>query len=136
LEKNISFSAMTRRAVGPGWREFNDAQQKKATTLFTRLVIRSYCNKFTLGEHPKIEYKSAVSPAAGRVDVSTNTIYKGSKYSVVYRMEQEGGWRATDIVIEGVSMVANYRTQLDPIFKKGGADAVLSSLEQSVARQK
>jgi phospholipid transport system substrate-binding protein len=136
LEKNISFVAMTRRAVGPGWRDFNGDQQKKAVSLFTKLVIRSYCNKFTLGEHPKIEYKSAVSPAAGRVDVTTTTIYKGNRYGVVYRMEQEDGWRATDIVIEGVSMVANYRSQFDPVFKKGGVEAVLSSLEQSVARQK
>jgi phospholipid transport system substrate-binding protein len=136
LEKNISFVAMTRRAVGPGWRDFSGDQQKKAVSLFTKLVIRSYCNKFTLGEHPKIEYKSAVSPAAGRVDVTTTTIYKGNRYGVVYRMEQEDGWRATDIVIEGVSMVANYRSQFDPVFKKGGVEAVLSSLEQSVARQK
>ena len=136
LEKNISFSAMTRRAIGPGWREFNGEQQKKAISLFTKLVIRSYCNKFTLGEHPQIQYKSAVSPAAGRVDVTTTTIYQGNRYGVIYRMEQEDGWRATDIVIEGVSMVANYRTQLDPVFKKGGAAAVLTSLEQSVARQK
>jgi phospholipid transport system substrate-binding protein len=49
-------------------------------------------------------------------------------------MEQEESWRTTDVVIEGVSMVANYRSQLDPVFKKGGADAVISSLEQSVAK--
>jgi phospholipid transport system substrate-binding protein len=134
LEKHISFSTMTRRAIGPGWRTFTPDQQRKATTLFTKLVIRSYCNKFTIGEHPEVQYKSAVAVASGRVDVSTTTVYKGDRFSVVYRMEREGGWRATDIVAEGVSMVANYRTQLDPVYKKGGADAVLNSLQQSVAR--
>jgi phospholipid transport system substrate-binding protein len=37
-------------------------------------------------------------------------------------------------VIEGVSLIANYRSQLDAQFKKGGANAVISSLTQSVSR--
>lgn len=134
LDKHISFPVMTRRAVGPGWRQFNAEQQKKAVDLFSKLVIRSYSNKFTIGEHPEIKYQSAASPAAGRVDVTTTTLYQGNRYTVIYRMEQEENWRTTDVVIEGVSMVANYRSQLDPVFKKGGADAVISSLEKSVAR--
>lgn len=134
LDRNISFAAMTRRAVGPGWRQFTADQQKKATALFTTLVIRSYSNKFTIGEHPVIDFKPAVNPAAGRVDVPTITTYQGSRYSVIYRMEKEENWRVTDVVIEGVSMVANYRSQLDDKFKRGGADAVLSSLNESVAR--
>lgn len=136
LERNISFTSMTRRAIGPGWRQFTPEQQKKATTLFTKVVIRSYANKFTIGEQPEVKYGAAATPAAGRTDVSTTIVYQGSRYAVVYRMEQEEGWKVTDVVIEGISMVANYRSQLDPVFKKGGAEAVLSSLEQSLARPK
>jgi phospholipid transport system substrate-binding protein len=133
LVKTISFDAMTRRAVGPGWRQFTDAQQAEAIRLFTALVIRSYSGKFTPGELPTIDYKSAQSPAPRRVEISTTTTYKGSKYDVVYRLELLGakGWRITDIVIEGVSMVANYRTQFDARFKAGGADAVIGSLKKS-----
>lgn len=133
LRKHISFEVMTRRAVGPGWRQFSDAQQKQAVAQFSKLIIRSYSNKFTIGEHPEIKYHAATAPAAGRVDVSTTTIYHGNRYAVIYRMEEAEGWRTTDVVIEGVSMVANYRSQLDPVFKKGGAEAVIRSLEQSVA---
>jgi phospholipid transport system substrate-binding protein len=134
LNKHISFEVMTRRAVGPGWRQFSPADQKRAIDLFTTLVIRSYGSKFTIGVQPEVQYKSASSPTAGRVDVSTTTVYQGSRYSVVYRMEETEAWRTTDVVIEGVSMVANYRSQLDPVFKRGGVAAVLSSLEQSAAR--
>jgi phospholipid transport system substrate-binding protein len=134
LQRRVSFETMTRRAVGPGWRQFKPDQQQKAIQLFTTLVIRTYSNKFTPGERPVINYKPAVAPAAGRVDVPTTLVYQGSHYSVTYRLEQEGGWKITDVVIEGVSMIANYRTQLDAQFKRGGAPAVISSLEQSVAR--
>ena len=134
LQKHVSFETMTKRAVGPGWRQFTPAQQKQATQLFTTLIIRSYSNKFTPGEHPAIAYQNPVSPAAGRVDVPTSMVYKGSHYTVIYRMEQVEGWRIADVVIEGVSLIANYRSQLDAQFKKGGANAVISSLTQSVSR--
>lgn len=136
LSKHISFNVMTRRAVGPGWNSFTPAQQTQAVQLFSTLIVRTYSDKFTPGEHPAITYKAAVSPAAGRVDVPTSMVYKGSHYSVTYRMEQAEGWRITDVVIEGVSMIANYRTQLDAQYKKGGAQAVLNSLNQSVSRPK
>lgn len=134
LQKYVSFETMTRRAVGPGWRQFTPAQQQQATQLFATLIIRSYSGKFTPGEHPAITYHAAVAPASDRVDVPTSMVYKGSHYSVTYRMEQVQGWRITDVVIEGVSLIANYRSQLDAQFKKGGANAVISSLTQSVSR--
>ena len=131
----ISFDAMTRRAVGPGWRQFTAPEREEAVRLFTKLIIRTYSNRFTPGELPEIDYRSATSPEPGRVEVNTTTTYKGSKYSVVYRLESKEGapWRITDIVIEGVSMIANYRTQLDTQFKSGGAAAVISSLQKSLA---
>lgn len=131
----ISFDAMTRRAVGPGWRQFTAPEREEAVRLFTKLIIRTYSNRFTPGELPEIDYRSATSPEPGRVEVNTTTTYKGSKYGVVYRLESKEGapWRITDIVIEGVSMIANYRTQLDTQFKSGGAAAVISSLQKSLA---
>lgn len=134
LEKHLDFAAMTRRAIGPGWRQFSDAQRAEATKLFTTLIIRTYSEKFTIGERPQVEYKPAVEPAAGRVEVPTTLLYKGSRYEVVYRMEAAGNWLITDIVVEGVSFVANYRTQFDAQFKRGGPDAVLASLREAVSK--
>ncbi|MFY8216067.1 MAG: MlaC/ttg2D family ABC transporter substrate-binding protein [Chthoniobacterales bacterium] len=136
LKKHLSFDAMTRRAVGPGWRQFSDDQQDKATDLFTTLIIRTYSNKLTPGEQPNIKFKPASEPASGRVDIPTTLLYQGSDYEVTYRMEQAEGWRITDVVIEGVSLVANYRAQLDAQFKKGGSEAIISSLIQSVDHPK
>jgi phospholipid transport system substrate-binding protein len=133
LQKYISFDAMTRRAVGPGWRQFTDDQQKKATQLFTTLIIRTYSSKLTPGEHPVIKFKAASAPAPGRVEVPTTLLYQGSQYNVTYRMEEAEGWRITDVLVDGVSLIANYRTQFDAQFKKGGSNAVIGALSQSVA---
>ena len=136
LQKHMSFDAMTRRSVGPGWRQFTEDQQKSAIRLFTTLIIRTYGSKFTPGEHPVIKFNPASAPAPGRVEVPTTLLYQGSHYSVTYRMEETEGWRVTDVVIEGVSLVANYRTQFDAEFKKGGANAVVGALSQSVEHPK
>lgn len=136
LENILDFETMTRRAVGPGWRQFTPAQQHEAVKLFTTLIIRTYTAKFTPGELPEVTYKASSSPAPGRVEIPTSSMYKGNRYDVVYRLEEQGGWRITDVVIEGVSLVANYRTQFDAEFRKGGAPAVLSAMERSVAESK
>jgi phospholipid transport system substrate-binding protein len=136
LENILDFQIMTRRAVGPGWREFNPAQQKESIGLFTTLILRTYTAKFTPGEYPDVIYKTSSSPAPGRVEIPTTAEYKGSRYDVIYRMEDKGGWLITDVVIEGVSLVANYRSQFDAQFKQGGVDAVLNALHRSVDESK
>jgi len=134
LVRHVCFESMTRRAVGPGWRQFTPAQQAEATKLFTKLIIRSYSEKFTPGQQPDIKYLKATSPGAGKVEIPTSTVYKGSRYTITYRLENRGKWLVTDILAEGVSFVANYRAQFDELVKKGGAVAVLDSLKQSVSR--
>ena len=137
LEKYVSFEAMTRRAIGPGWRQMDASQQQEATKLFTKLIIRSYSNKFTPGAKTTVDYRKASSPGAGKMEIPTVMTYKDTRYNVVYRMEDRGGkWVITDILAEGVSLVANYRAQFDELFKKGGASAVLDSLRQSVSQGK
>ena len=134
LLRYVCFESMTRRAVGPGWRQFTPDQKAEATKLFTKLIIRSYSEKFTPGEQPDTKFLKSSSPGAGKVEIPTITVYKGSRYTVTYRMEDRGKWMVTDILAEGVSLVANYRAQFDALVKKGGAGAVIASLKQSVER--
>ncbi len=136
LQKYLSFDAMTRRAVGPGWRQFSKAEQDEAIKLFTTLIIRTYSGKYTPGEHPEIAFKAATTPSPGRVEIPTTLLYRGSHYAVTYRLEEAEGWRITDVVAEGVSLVANYRAQFDAPFQKGGAPAVINSLNQAVSHPK
>ena len=132
LEKHVCFESMTRRAIGPGWRQMPPDQQKQATKLFTKLVIRSYSEKFTPGQQPAIDFLKGKSPAPDKAEIPTSVVYKGSRYTVTYRLENRGQWLVTDILAEGVSLVANYRAQFDALIKKSGPDAVIDSLKQSV----
>jgi phospholipid transport system substrate-binding protein len=134
LEKYFSFDLITRSAVGPGWNSFTPADQQRTTTLFTDLVIRTYSDKFEPGDRPKVTYAKPVEIDTTRRELPTTINYAGKNYAVSYRMRQlPAGWRIYDVNIEGVSMVANYRAQFDPLFQKGGAAAIIAALEKNIA---
>ncbi len=134
LERHFTAEGITRRAVGPGWRQFTPDQQKRTIDLFFDLVLRTYADRFTPTEKPKISFGATAEIAATRREVQSSITYQGSTYSVAYRVEQAGdSWKIYDIVIEGVSMVANYRAQLDALFQKGGAAQVIRTLEAKIA---
>jgi phospholipid transport system substrate-binding protein len=134
LETYFDPLLMTRRSIGPGWREFTVPQQQRAVTLFTDLVLQSYADKFTPGLHPVVVYRSTVELAPNRQEVPMSmTTDEGQTVGVAFRFERTAaGWRIYDIVVEGVSLVANYRSQFDSIFQTGGADGVLSALESKI----
>lgn len=137
LEKYFNFEVITRKAIGPGWQQFTPEQQASAVTLFTEVVIRNYADRFEAGDRPGITYSAEVLPDPKRPgvrDVPTTIDYAGKKYSVVYRVEKGAEcWRIVDVKIEGVSMIANWRAQLNPLFQHGGAPEVLASLKQNLS---
>lgn len=139
LAKYFNFESITRRAIGPGWRQFTPEQKTRTTQLFTDLAIRTYANRFEAGDRPGINYAKPVILDPSRPtlrELPTTIEYAGKKYAVAYRVEQVGGsWLIYDVNIEGVSMIANWRSQLDPIFQRGGATAVIESLEKNLSQE-
>jgi len=54
---------------------------------------------------------------------------KRDEYSLDYRLMKKGGkWMAYDVVIEGVSLVSNYRSQFNKIITNEGYPALLKKL--------
>ena len=135
LEKYFNFDLLTRSAVGPAWRDFTAEQQKKITTLFTEIVIRSYADKFEPGVRPAVAYARPNEVNATTRELPTTVALAGKTFAVAYRFRQlPEGWRIYDVNIEGVSMVANYRAQFDPIAqKKDGGTALIAALEKNIS---
>jgi phospholipid transport system substrate-binding protein len=135
LEKDFSFDLVTRQAIGPGWRQFTAGEQQKVTDLFSRLVIRIYAARVVGTQRPAITYGKTVSLSPDRCEIPTRvTAPNGEPYAVVYRLiNLSGGWRIYDVLIEGVSFVANYRAQFDDLVRRGGAAAVIKTLEAKLA---
>jgi phospholipid transport system substrate-binding protein len=136
LEKSFAFDIVTRQAMGPGWRQFSATEQKRITDLFTELVIRTYSSRVVGTQRPKIAYGTPVELAPDRREIPTRVTTSSSSepISVVYRLVKlPTGWRTYDVLIEGVSFIANYRAQFDGIIQNGGAPAVIRTLESKIA---
>lgn len=135
LEKYFDFSGITRRAVGPRWREFSSEQQTAVLSLFSDVVLRTYIDSFEPGEQPGIKYGQPLQLSDTRWELPTTIEYAGSEYSVAYRMSKgKQGWQVYDVVIEGVSMISNYRGQFDAILQKGGVQSLIDSLTENLRK--
>ena len=136
LEKSFAFDLVTRQAMGPGWRQFSAADQKRVTELFSELVIRTYSARVVGTQRPKIAYGTTVMVGADRCEIPTRVTGSSSNepIAVVYRIIRlPAGWRIYDVLIEGVSFVSNYRAQFEELIQKGGAPLVIRTLEAKLA---
>lgn len=134
MEKYFDFASLTRRAVGPGWRQLTPGQQERATQLLTELIVRNYCAHFDTAARSRVTYATPLAMAAGRCELPTTVIHTGQNIAVAYRAElMPDGWRFYDVIVEGVSLVANYRAQFTALFQQGGAEAIISALEKNLA---
>jgi phospholipid transport system substrate-binding protein len=136
LEKCFAFDIVTRQAMGPGWRQFSATDQKHVTDLFSELMIRTYSARVVGTQRPKIVFGLPTALGSDRCEIPTRVTTSSSNepIAVVYRMlKLPAGWRIYDVLIEGVSFVANYRAQFDELIQKGGALAVIRSLEAKLA---
>jgi phospholipid transport system substrate-binding protein len=138
VEKHFAFATTTRLAVGPAWRDLTSEQQAHLTTLFGQLVIRTYADRVTGETRPEIIYGKPVELKPGRIEIPTTTKAGGQTYSVAYRLElvpasNPARWRVYDVIGEGVSLIANYRSQFEPILNKSGAAGLIQTLETKLA---
>jgi phospholipid transport system substrate-binding protein len=136
LEKCFAFDLVTRQAMGPGWRQFSVPDQKRATELFGELLVRTYSARVVGTQRPKVAYGTPVTLASDRCEIPTRVTFPSGNepVAVVYRMTRlPAGWRIYDVLIEGVSFVSNYRAQFEEIIQKGGAPAVIRTLEAKLA---
>ena len=133
VEHRFDFEAMARRALGAGWRRLDDDRKARFVELFTRLLETSYMRKIERYSGEKILY-GEYRLRGGKAVVETFLVKDAIKTPVIYRLRRQGDdWRVYDVVIEGVSLVANYRTQFASILRKEGIDRLLERLESKIA---
>lgn len=136
VDKHFAFATTTRLSIGPAWRDLPLEQQARLTILFSRLVIRTYADQFQSKNPPVVTYGPAQELRAGRYEIPTRVVSDGKTYAISYRMDYDppsSRWRIYDIVAEGVSLIANYRAQFDPIIHKSGATGLIQTLEAKLA---
>lgn len=121
----FSFQELSMRTVGPEWKNFSPDQKSRFTAAFETLLRETYLEKLDGYNGEVVNYTGEHDLGKNRVEIQTSVNIKNKPVPVNYRMIQKGNWVVYDVVIEGVSMVANYRSQFQNVLAKDGADKLI-----------
>jgi phospholipid transport system substrate-binding protein len=125
----FDFRQTAQRALGPHWRTRTPAEQDEFARLFADLLEHSYLSKIEQYGGEKVAYSGeSVDGASATVRTKIRTP-KGAEIPVDYRMlREQGHWRVYDVVIEGVSLVGNYRTQFNKVIQTSSYEDLVQKL--------
>ena len=114
----FDFGETARRSLGRHWAARTQAERDEFVKLFGDLLERSYISKIELYGGEKIQYMSDRIEGDQASVLSQLVTKAGSDVPIEYRMLKKGDrWLVYDVIIEGVSLVSNYRTQFNKIIQ-------------------
>jgi phospholipid transport system substrate-binding protein len=115
-DEAFDFGEMAKRALGPHWAARTPAEREEFVLLFADLLERSYLGKIDQYSGENVVYLGETADAY-QAQVRTKIVARqGSEVPVDYQLLRKNArWLVYDVKIEGVSMIANYRTQFNRI---------------------
>lgn len=120
---SFDFERMSSWVLGKHWRTATADQKNRFTREFRSLLVRTYAKALVDNMDRKINY-SPVRMAPGSKDVTVRTEVQqdgGFPIPIDYSLYlADKGWKVYDVNIDGVSLVANYRTSFASELRKGG----------------
>ncbi len=140
VQQRFGFAEMGKRALGRHWRKLKPAQRKEFIPLFSDLLERSYISKIEAAvadEEINVLYTKEKIDEEGYALVRTEIENpRDLNFEVDYRLlKRDGNWEAYDIVIEGVSLVNNYRTQFNKIIRQESYEDLVKKLKLKIEQE-
>jgi phospholipid transport system substrate-binding protein len=114
----FDFGETARRSLGRHWADRTQAERDEFVKLFGDLLERSYISKIELYGGEKIQYVSDKIDGEQASVMSKLLTKTNTEVPIEYRMLKKGErWLVYDVIIEGVSLISNYRTQFNKIIQ-------------------
>jgi phospholipid transport system substrate-binding protein len=135
IDARFNWPEAARGSLGRHWLKLTPGQQKEFVGLFSEFLERTYLDKFDTYyvnvEHIDYQGEKIIQDHAS-VRVVMHTKAK-LEHPVEYRLEKSSGdWRIYDTLIEGVSMVKNYRDQFDAIIARSSYEELIKELRNKL----
>jgi phospholipid transport system substrate-binding protein len=125
----FDFGETAKRALGPHWAQRTPAERDEFVRLFTELVQQTYLSKVN-------QYNSEMTFQGDEVDGNqavvrtTLLLGKGSQMALDYRMHRpRDRWQVYDLSIDGISLVASYRSQFNKIVRTDSYEGLVARLK-------
>ncbi len=136
IETVFDFNELSKRTLGREWRKMNAEQRKEFVQLFQELLQGVYADRLLAYSDQKVLFEKETMLKKGRAEVQSYLqTSDGKKIPLFYRLtDKSGSWKVYDVIIEGVSMVKNYRTQFRQIIAKESPEKLLEILRKKVGK--
>jgi phospholipid transport system substrate-binding protein len=126
----FDFTTMSKLTLARNWRKLDKEKRAEFVREFRRNLSRTYGTRLDRYDQEDIEiFGTQIEP---RNDVSVKTRIVGGQFDgavISYRLrERSERWRIIDVVIEGISLVSNYRSQFSEILNNGTIDDLMVKL--------
>ena len=132
INAQFNYRQMVMRSLAKNWDVRSAEEQQLFIALFKSLLENSYANKLESFSNEKINYLDEVVKGEYAL-VKTEVVRKATTVGVDYKLVRENGvWQVYDFVIEGVSMVRNYRAQFTKIIHKHSYEVLVQKLTDKI----
>jgi len=130
-DKLFDYVELSKRTLGLNWNKFTPEQRKEFVGLFKTILKDAYVDKITAYTNEQVNFTREVALSETTVEVQSTIVSKGGETPIFYRvMKKENNWKVYDVVIEGVSLINNYRTQFREILGNNPPETLLETLRK------
>jgi phospholipid transport system substrate-binding protein len=131
----FDFSELSKRTLTQHWSKFTPEQQKEFINLYKSLLEDSYADKILMYTDEKILFTKEIPLTEKTAEVQSTVIRKTDEIPIYYRVIlKDGIWMIYDVVIEGVSLINNYRSQFREILVNKPPESLLETLRKKVKK--
>lgn len=143
--KYFDFAVMARSVMGYHWRDLSSAQRDEFVTVFTRFIESAYLSKLqdysvkeVADELPtvKIQFTRETFDVSDYAQVYSTVTLKEQKDPIElnYLMHLTGGkWKVYDVTVDAISVIGNYRNQINRVMNEQGYASVVADLRAKTA---
>ncbi len=133
INELFDYTELSKRALSRNWKKLDVNQKKEFTDLFSKLLGGVYLDRIMAYSDEKVTFKKETLFKKTKAEVQTLVAAKSGDIPIQYRMIlKDGSWKVFDVVIEGVSLVRNYRTQFRQILQNNTPEHLLEILRKKV----
>ncbi len=140
LEKAVAarfdYTEMSRRALGAPWNQLTDQQKQEFVDLFRTLLINSYADKIETYSGDGVQYLNERTEKE-YAEVRTKVLSDKTEIPLDYRLINKADeWRVYDVVVDGISLVNNYRGQFTKILRASSYSDLVDQLRKKADKLK
>ena len=134
VDKSFDFIDLSARSVGKPWLKFTEQERSDFVDAFSTLLKKTYIQKLGNYNGEKVDYLQE-KQRGNRAMVLTK-IEQGNKLIPVnYKLVQkDGNWRVYDVIVEGVSLIKNYRVQFSKLLRNKSPEEVIGKIRDRIQK--